>query len=111
MSSAPVPVAPDCSKPFEVVADACGVGIGAVLLQGGRPIAFKSRKLSPAEHHYTTGEIELLASVHAMRTWRCFLEGVSQENLTLVTDHNLIKRSNCMLLLGLDILGSERPLT
>lgn len=54
--------------------------IGAVLLQGGRPIAFESRKLSPAEHNYMTGKIELVASVHAMRTWRCFLEGVSREN-------------------------------
>ena len=33
---------PDMTEPFEVVADACGAGTGAVLLQEGRPIAFES---------------------------------------------------------------------
>ena len=42
-------------------------------------------RLSSAEHNYTTGEQELFAVVHAMRTWRCYLEGVDS---TMVTDHN-----------------------
>ena len=53
-------------------------------MQEGRPIAFESRKLSPAEVNYTTGEQELLVVVHAMRTWRCYLEGVE---FTVVIDH------------------------
>ncbi|GJP80461.1 hypothetical protein CLOP_g10671, partial [Closterium sp. NIES-67] len=56
--------------------DASTVGIGAVLLQEGRPVAFESRKLSSAEQRYTTSEQELLAVLHALRTWRCYLEGV-----------------------------------
>jgi hypothetical protein len=81
----PVLALPDFSKPFEVVCDACGTGLGAVLLQEGRPVAFESRKLSPAEQNYSTTEQELLAVVHALRTWRCYLEG---SEFTVVTDHH-----------------------
>ncbi|GJP86348.1 hypothetical protein CLOP_g16380 [Closterium sp. NIES-67] len=76
LTNAPVLVLPDPSKPYEVVTVASIVGIGAVLLQEGRPVAFESRKLSPVEECYTTSEQELLAVVHALRTWRCYLEGV-----------------------------------
>ncbi|GJP34010.1 hypothetical protein CLOM_g18492, partial [Closterium sp. NIES-68] len=84
LTSAPVLVLPDPGKPYEVVTDASTVGIGAVLLQEGRPVAFESRKLSPAEQRYTTTEQELLAVVHALRTWRCYLEGV---DFVVTTDH------------------------
>jgi hypothetical protein len=53
-------------------------------LQNGRPIAYKSRKVSRAETRYTTGEQELFAVVHALQTWRCYLGGVK---ITLITDH------------------------
>ena len=56
-----------------------------MLLQEDRPAAFESRKLSPAEVNYSTGEQELLAVVHALTTWRCYLEGAQ---FTVVTDHN-----------------------
>ena len=61
------------------------LGIGAVLLQKGRPIAFESRKLTRAEKNYTTGEQELTAVVHALRTWRCYLEG---SECVVITNHN-----------------------
>lgn len=85
LTHAPVLAMPDFKKPFEVICDASLVGIGAVLLQEGRPVAFESRKLIPAEVNYLTTEQELLAVVHALTTWRCFLEGVE---FTVVTDHN-----------------------
>ena len=89
LTAAPVLVMPDYAKPFELIADACGFGIGVALLQEGRPVAYLCRKFSPAEYNYGVGEQELLAVVHAMRTWHCCLEGVSADTLTEVTDHNL----------------------
>ena len=59
---------PKLGELFEVVSDASLLIAGAVLLQGGKPIAFDSKKFSPAEKNYTTGEQELATLAHAMRT-------------------------------------------
>ena len=84
LTHAPVLRSPVESVPYEVVSDASGIGLGAVLLQEDQPVAFESRKLSPAEQNYTTTEQELLGVIHALRVWRCYLEGV---RFTVVTDH------------------------
>ena len=85
MCNAPVLIIADESKPYELVCDACGYGIGAVLLQDERPVAFYSYKLNAAERNYPTGEQELLAVVKSLQHWRYYLEGCAK--LTVVTDH------------------------
>ena len=75
---------PDFTQPFEVITDASDFVLGAVLVQDGHPIAYESRKLIPAEINYTVTEKEMLASIHALKVWRCYLEGT---RFKLVTDH------------------------
>ena len=54
------------------------------------PIAFWSRKLIPAETHYETHDLELLAIVAAFKHWRHYLEG-AEHPVEVITDHNNLK--------------------
>ena len=85
LTTAPVLALPDPSKPFELVCDASGFGIGAVLLQSDRPVAYYSRKMVAAERNYVVTEQELLATVEALRVFRCYL--LSGQQFNLVTDN------------------------
>ena len=91
ISTAPVLTLPDTGSDstFTLYTDASLVGIGGVLEQDGHPICFESRKLSPAERNYPVHELELLAVVHCLRTFRHYLEGCKQ--FVLFTDHQSIK--------------------
>ena len=75
---------PNFLKTFEVMADAWKFASGGVLLQEGQPIGFNIRKFNKAEMNYTVSEQDMLALVHAVQTWRCYLEG---SKFTLVMDH------------------------
>jgi len=85
--SAPVLAMPDYREPYEleVICDASTKGIGAVLLQHGKPIAFESKKLTPTETNWSTGDQELWAVVHALKTFRPYIEGLP---FKCITDHN-----------------------
>ena len=87
LTTAPTLRMPDPSLPYELICDASGQGVGAVLLQEGQPLAYESRAYKPAERNYPTTEQELLAVVHALTIWRCFLEG-GKHPVRVVTDHN-----------------------
>jgi hypothetical protein len=84
LTEAPLLRTPNEGLPYEVVTDASDLGLGAVLLQEGHHVAFESRKLNSAELNYNVTEKEMLAIVHALRVWRCYLEGA---DFTLYTDH------------------------
>jgi hypothetical protein len=86
LTKAPLLCTPDESLPYEVVTNASDLGLGGMSLQEGQPVAFESRKLNDAELNYQTTEKEMLAVVHDLRVWRCYLEGVE---FTVYTDHVL----------------------
>jgi hypothetical protein len=87
----------DPSLPIYLETDASGFAVAAVCSQPvpdahgaktqRRPVAFWSRKLSPAEANYETHDAELLAIVMAFKQWRHYLEG-SAHTITVLTDHN-----------------------
>ena len=89
---APVLQLADPERGFIVTTDASDFAIGAVLSQvwddGEHPVAYESRKMNAAEGNYATHEKELLAVIHALRTWRHYLLG---NHFIVVTDHNSLK--------------------
>ncbi|KAG7337809.1 hypothetical protein IV203_015278 [Nitzschia inconspicua] len=66
---------PDHNKPFHICTDASDRQMGSVILQEGKPVAFFSRKLNPAQRNYTTGEKELLSIVETLKEYRTILFG------------------------------------
>jgi hypothetical protein len=64
----PVLILPDVHKPFSVHCDASYTGLGCVLMQEGRVVAYSSRQLKIHEKNYPTHDLELAAVVHALKT-------------------------------------------
>ncbi|XP_042992210.1 uncharacterized protein LOC122318677, partial [Carya illinoinensis] len=88
LCSAPVLALPDFNKAFEIECDASGIGIGAVLMQDRRPIAFFSEKLSGASLKYPTYDKELYALIRALETWQHYLW---PREFVIHTDHESLK--------------------
>jgi hypothetical protein len=60
---------PDITKSFDVYCDASKLGLGSVLMQDGKVIAYLSCQLCPHELNYPTHDLELAAVVYALKTW------------------------------------------
>ena len=68
--------------------DASLQGLGEVLMQEKKVVAYTSRQLKPNEKNYPTHDLELAAVVHALLTWRHLLLG---RKVDIFTDHKSLK--------------------
>ena len=73
---------------FMVYCDTSIVGLGCVLMQQGKVIAYASRKLKSHEQNYPTYELELAVVVFVLKTWRHYLYG---EKFEVYFDHKSLK--------------------
>jgi hypothetical protein len=85
----PILKVPDMDRSFIVCTDASKEGLGAILSQDGRVIAYASRKLRLHEEIYATHDLELAAIVHALRLWRHYLVGKKFELKQIIEDCNI----------------------
>ncbi|KAK1646968.1 hypothetical protein QYE76_064773 [Lolium multiflorum] len=75
LTTAPVLAVPEPGKDYTVYCDASKNGLGCVLMQDRKVIAYGSRQLKPHEHNYPVHDLELAAVVYALKSWRQFLYG------------------------------------
>ena len=88
LTAAPILAVPELGKDYTVYCDESKNGIGCVLMQDRKVIAYGSRQLRPHEVNYPTHDLELAAVVYALKSWRHFLYGAKCE---LYTDHKSLK--------------------
>jgi hypothetical protein len=88
MFTTPVLALPDFTKTFVLECDASGKGIGVVLMQEGRPLAFTSKQLSERNMGKSIYEKEMLAILHVVDLWRPYLLG---QRFQIKTNHQSLK--------------------
>ncbi|XP_061347001.1 uncharacterized protein LOC133292588 [Gastrolobium bilobum] len=88
LTTAPVLILPDPKKRFEIYCDASKYGLGCVLMQERKVVAYASRQLRPHEENYHTYDIELAAVVFTLKIWGHFLYGAT---FTVYIDHKSLK--------------------
>nr|GFD37520.1 putative reverse transcriptase domain-containing protein [Tanacetum cinerariifolium] len=88
LCKAPILALPEGNDDFVIYCDASHQGLGAVLMQREKVIAYASRQLKPNEENYTTHDLELGAVVFALKIWRHYLYGTK---CTVFTDHKSLQ--------------------
>ena len=88
MCEAPILALPEGTDDLVVYSDASVTGLGCVLMQRDKVIAYASRQLKPHEKNYPTHDLELAAVVFALKLWRHYLYGT---RCTLYTDHKSLQ--------------------
>ncbi|GJV98588.1 hypothetical protein Tco_1553840 [Tanacetum coccineum] len=88
LCEAPILALPEGNDDFIVYCDASLQGLGAVLMQREKVIAYASRQLKPHEENYTTHDLELGAVIFALKIWRHYLYGTK---CTVFTDHKSLQ--------------------
>ncbi|GJS12139.1 reverse transcriptase domain-containing protein [Tanacetum coccineum] len=88
LCAAPILALPEGSEDFVVYCDASIKGLGAVLMQRMKVIAYASRQLKIHEKNYTTHDLELGAVVFALKIWRHYLYGTK---CVVFTDHKSLQ--------------------
>ncbi|GJT81322.1 putative nucleotidyltransferase, ribonuclease H [Tanacetum coccineum] len=88
LCDAPILTLPDGVEDFTVYCDVSNQGLGCVLMQRGKVIAYVSRQLKTYEKNYTTHDLELGAVVFALKTWRHYLYGTKS---VIYMDHKSLQ--------------------
>ncbi|GJR68550.1 putative reverse transcriptase domain-containing protein [Tanacetum coccineum] len=88
LCNAPVLALSDGPEDFVVYCDASGLGLGCVLMQRGKVIAYASRQLKIYEKNYTTHDLELRGVVFALKIWIHYLY---RTNSIIYTDHKSLQ--------------------
>ena len=88
LTSAPILIVPDRGQRYTVYCDASRAGLGCVLMQSGRVVAYGSCQLKNHEQNYPTHDMELAAVVFALKIWCHYLYG---EEFEVYSNHTSLK--------------------
>jgi transposase InsO family protein len=92
VSSSPVLMLPDHTKPWILFTDASGYGVGGALCQnhgaGPQPVVFISHKLSKSQMHWPIHDKEMYAVVYCFKSCRWYLQ---DRDVTVYTDHKSLE--------------------
>ena len=88
LTSAPILIVPERGIGYTVYCDASHEGLGCVLMQTGKVVAYSSRQLKTHENNYPTHDLELAAIVFSLKMWRNYLYG---ERFEVFSNHKSLK--------------------
>ena len=88
LTSAPILIVPERGQGYIVYCDATKAGLGCVLMQSGRVVAYGSRQLKNHEQNYPTYDMELAVVVFTLKIWRHYLYG---EQFEMYSNHKSLK--------------------